>query len=148
MPLLLFLTPGTVEAHSAVKKPEREESGRLFAAEPASLIPTLNQTAEALESARLVRAIETGQFFLENAQFFPPNEAVDRCLVENLVHTAKRLKATSWILPRAHALLGRALFVTFRDEVRDEKGTTASLPCCADGGQISMVLMPFREKWR
>lgn len=116
VPLLLFVTPGTVEAHSAVKKPEKEESGRLFAAEPASLIPILNQTAKALESARLVRAIETGQFFLDNAQFFPPNEAVDRCLVENLVHTAKRLKATGWTLPRAHALLGRALFVTFLQE--------------------------------
>lgn len=117
VPLLLFLTPENVEVHSTVKKPERVTQGdRLFAADPASLIPNLGTIADALESARLVRAIETGQFFQDNARFFPPNEAVDRCLVENLVHTARRLKAAGWSLPRAHALLGRALFVTFLQE--------------------------------
>ena len=92
VPLLLFLTPDNVEVHSTVKKPERDgPSDRLFAADPTSLIPNLGNIADALESARFVRAIETGQFFQDNAQFFPPNETVDRCLVENLMHTARRL---------------------------------------------------------
>jgi len=117
VPLLLFLTPDNVEVHSTVKKPERDSSAdHLFAADPASLIPVLGNIADTLESARLVRAIETGQFFQDNAQFFPPNESVDRCLVENLMHTARRLKAAGWSLSRAHALLGRALFVTFLQE--------------------------------
>ena len=41
---------------------------------------------------------------------------MDRCLLKNLVHTARNLKAAGWDLPRAHALLGRALFVSFLDE--------------------------------
>ncbi len=117
MPLLLFLTRDNVEVHSTVKKPERDwPSDRLFATDPTSLIPNLGNIADALESARFVRAIETGQFFLDNAQFFSPNETDDRCLVENMMHTARRLKAAGWSLPRAHALLGRALFVTFLQE--------------------------------
>ncbi|HWR51868.1 MAG TPA: hypothetical protein VN428_12215, partial [Bryobacteraceae bacterium] len=45
VPLLLFLTPDSVEAHSAVKKPERETPDQLFAAEPPSLIPVLSNVA-------------------------------------------------------------------------------------------------------
>ena len=41
---------------------------------------------------------------------------MDRCLIENLLHTARRLKNAGWGLPRAHALLGRALFVSFLHE--------------------------------
>lgn len=117
VPLLLFLTPNQVEVHSAVKKPDKESaSNELFERDLSSLIPNLGNIAEALESARFVRSIETGQFFQDYAQFFPPNETVDRCLVENLVHTARRLKSAGWDLPRAHALLGRALFVSFLHE--------------------------------
>ena len=117
VPLLVFLTPNQVEVHSTVKKPEKDPVGEnLFDADLPSLIPDLGNVAETLESARLVRSIETGQFFQDHAKFFPANETVDRCLVENLVHTALRLKRTGWSLPRAHALLGRALFVSFLHE--------------------------------
>jgi SAM-dependent methyltransferase len=117
VPLLLFLTPNQVEIHSTVKKPEKEPpSDSLFESDLSSLIPNLGNAAKTLNAARLVRLIETGQFFRENAEFFPANETVDRCLVENLVHTARRLKDAGWSLPRAHALLGRALFVSFLEE--------------------------------
>jgi hypothetical protein len=116
VPLLIFVTPNHVEVHSTVKMPEREpQGGGLFESELTSLIPNLSNIAEALEIARFVRSVETGQFFQDNAAFFPPNETVDRCLLKNLVHTARNLKATGWDLPRAHALLGRALFVSFLD---------------------------------
>ena len=95
------------------KEPER---GGLFDSDLSSLIPNLGNIAEALEIARFVRSVETGQFFQDNAEFFPPDETVDRCLLKNLVHTARNLKAAGWDLPRAHALLGRALFVSFLDE--------------------------------
>ena len=36
--------------------------------------------------------------------------------MENLLHTALRLKEAGWDLSRAHALLGRALFVSFLHE--------------------------------
>jgi N-6 DNA Methylase len=117
VPLLVFLTPDEVEVHSAVKKPEKDPvAGELFEGDLSSLIPNLGNVAETLEAARLVRSIETGQFFQDYARFFPPNETVDRCLVENLVHTARRLKDAGWDLQRAHALLGRALFVSFLHE--------------------------------
>lgn len=116
VPLLIFVTPNHVEVHSTVKMPKREpESGGLFESGLTSLIPNLGNIAEALEIARFVRSVETGQFFQDNAAFFPPDETVDRCLLKNLVHTARNLKATGWDLPRAHALLGRALFVSFLD---------------------------------
>ncbi len=117
VPLLLFLTPDRVEVHSTVKKPEKEpETDNLFDTGLPSLIPNLGNIAQTLECARLVRSIETGQFFQDHAQFFPAKETVDRCLAENLLHTARRLQDADWSLPRAHALLGRALFVSFLHE--------------------------------
>ncbi len=114
VPLLILITPDRVEAHSAVKRPTRRpDAGELLPSDLPSLIRDLGNLAEALEQARFVRSIETGQFFHERADMFPPEEAVDRCLVGNLVHTARRLKSTGWGLARAHALLGRALFVSF-----------------------------------
>jgi hypothetical protein len=114
VPLLVLLMPNQVEVHSTVKKPEKGD--QLFDDDLSSLIPNLGNVAKTLEAARLVRSIETGQFFRDNAAFFPANETVDRCLVENLVHTARRLKNAGWSLPRAHALLGRALFVSFLEK--------------------------------
>jgi len=118
VPLLIFLTPNQVEVHSTFKKPEKEpEEQRMFDQGLPSLIPNLGNIANALESARFVRSIETGQFFQEHARFFPTSETVDRCLVQNLLHAARRLtRDGGWKLPRAHALLGRALFVSFLQE--------------------------------
>lgn len=114
VPLLIFLTPDHVEVHSTVKKPQKEPDLGLFDGNLPSLIPSLGNIAEALEAAKFVRAIETGKFFQDNASFFPANETVDRCLIENLKYTARRLTTTGgWSLSRAHALLGRALFVSF-----------------------------------
>jgi hypothetical protein len=117
VPLLIFLTPDRVEVHSTVKKPEKEpQDNELFEGDLPSLIPNLGNIAQALESARFVRSIETGQFFSDHSAFFPMSETVDRCLVENLAYAARRLKAEAWQLPRAHALLGRALFISFLHE--------------------------------
>jgi len=117
VPLLVFLTPDQVEVHSTVKKPEPAAVDELFGGTLSSLIPNLGNVAETLELAHLVRSIETGQFFQDNAKFFPPNETVDRCLLENLVFTARRLtREDGWGLPRAHALLGRVLFISFLHE--------------------------------
>jgi hypothetical protein len=116
VPLLIFLTPNRIEVHSAVKKPEKAE-GQLFDEGLSSLVESLDKVAKALEAAKLVRSIETGQFFRgENGRFFPANETVDRCLVENLIHTTRNLKGTGWELAQAHALLGRVLFVSFLHE--------------------------------
>jgi hypothetical protein len=112
VPLLIFLTPNTVEVHSTVKKPANPASADNKTDLP-SLITDLGNIAGTLECARLVRSIETGQFFQDRPQFFPPNETVDRCLIENLVHTALRLKDAAWEPKHAYALLGRALFVSF-----------------------------------
>ena len=115
VPLLMFVTPESVEVHSAVKRPEREESGQLSLVSDnlPSLIPTLDAVAETLALARLVRSIETGQFFQDYAAFFPANETVDRCLLSNLAQTARKLEKKNWTLSQAHALLGRAFFVSF-----------------------------------
>jgi hypothetical protein len=118
VPLLVFLTPNRVEVYSAVKMPERAAptNDALFEAGVSSLIPNLGNIAETLEIARFVRSIETGQFFQDHAEFFPPDETVDRCLLKNLVHTARKLNDAGWDLGRAHALLGRTLFVCFLHE--------------------------------
>ena len=114
VPLLIFLTADHVEVHSTVKKPHKEPDKGLFEEDLPSLIPNLGNVAAALEAAKLVRGIETGKFFQDNALFFPANETVDRCLIENLKYTARRLTTTgNWSLSRAHALLGRALFISF-----------------------------------
>jgi SAM-dependent methyltransferase len=119
VPLLIFLSPDQVEVHSTIKKPEKEVvTSGFFDSDLSTLIPDLGNLADALEIAQLIRSIETGQFFQDNSRFFPPHETVDRCLVQNLVHTARRLKETGWTLARAHALLGRALFVSFLQERR------------------------------
>jgi hypothetical protein len=111
VPLLLFLTPGQIEAHSGVRKPAKP--GTPEESTEHTLIPDLGHLAEALECAKFVRSIETGQFFHDQRDFFPTNEAMDRCLVQNLVDAAKRFKKAGWKLHRAHALLGRVLFVSF-----------------------------------
>ena len=117
VPLLIFLTPDLVEVHSSVKKPERDSLvSHLFDVDLPSLVDSLDNAATTLRAAHLVRSIETGQFFQDKASFFPPKETVDRCLVENLVHTTRKLKAAGWDLGQAHALLGRALFVSFLHE--------------------------------
>jgi restriction-modification enzyme MmeI-like protein len=116
VPLIIFLTLDQVEVHSTVKKPERPATDQLFDDSLSSLVSSLSDIAKTLEWAQLVRAIETGKFFQDYAQFFPANETVDSCLVENLKHTTRRLKRAGWPLPRAHALLGRALFVSFLHE--------------------------------
>jgi hypothetical protein len=111
VPLLIFLTPNNVEVHSTVSKPTQPDDDA--PAELRSLIPGLGHIAEVLECQKLVRSIETGQFFQERAKFFPTNESVDRCLIENLVYTARKLKDAGWKQERAYSLLGRALFVSF-----------------------------------
>ena len=113
VPLLIFLTPNSVEVHSTVKKPTQSSDTDDKAAELPSLITDLGNIAEALECQKLIRSIETGQFFQERAKFFPTNESVDRCLIENLVYTARKLKNADWKQERAYSLLGRALFVSF-----------------------------------
>ncbi len=114
VPLLMFVTPSSVEVHSAVKRPEREAGGQLSLSDDLpSFVSMLDAAAETLALARLVRSIETGQFFQDNATFFPANETVDRSLLSNLVQTARKLEKTNWSLAQAHALLGRALFVSF-----------------------------------
>lgn len=120
-PLLVFLTPNQVEVHSAVKTPQEDSpKGELFESELPSLIAMFGNLADALEQARLVRSIETGQFFQEDEHtpFFRPEESVDHCLVENLRYTTQRLRGTGWSLAQAHALLGRALFVSFLEKRR------------------------------
>jgi hypothetical protein len=114
VPLLIFVTSNQVEVHSAVKKPER--SDKLFDHELTSLIPAFANISDTLASAGLIRAIETGQFFQNNLEFFPANETVDQCLVENLLHAVRRLKETGWNLHLSHSLLGRVLFVSFLEE--------------------------------
>jgi hypothetical protein len=117
VPLLIFVTPDQVEVHSAVKMPEvRTGHQHLFDGGASTLITSLKSIADTLEVARFVRSVESGQFFQDNAAFFPAHEGVDRCLLKNLVHAARRLKDAGWSLPRAHALLGRALFVSFLHE--------------------------------
>ena len=115
VPVLIFVTPGRVEVHSAVKRPEQEVGGRLSPSDDdlPSFISVLDAVAETLALARLVRSIETGQFFQDNAAFFPASEAIDRSLLSNLVQTARKLEKRNWTLAQAHALLGRALFVSF-----------------------------------
>ena len=114
VPLLIFVTPERVEVHSTVKRPEPKESGQLpLSHELSSLIPALDMVVETLALARLVRSIETGQLFENHAAFFPANETVDRSLLSNLVQTAGKLEKKNWTLSQAHALLGRALFVSF-----------------------------------
>ncbi len=117
VPLLVFITPNQVEVHSTVKIPEKAPAGDdLFDSDSSSLIPNLGNIAEALEIAHFVRSIETGQFFQDHADFFPPDQTVDRCLLKNLVYAARQLKDAGWDLSKAHALLGRALFVSFLHE--------------------------------
>lgn len=131
VPLLLFLTPGHAEAHSGVRKPVRQDAPD--DAQDRTLIHDLGHLAEAMERAKFIRSIETGQFFHDQRDFFPTNEAVDRCLVQNLVDAARRLKKTGWNLERAHSLLGRVLFVSFLQQRRFIKehyfpaGTTSLL---------------------
>ncbi len=117
-PLLIFLSQTTIEVHSTVKRPVAAASGELFEDELPSLIPSLTNVATALECAQFVRSIETGHFFQEHAAFFPTNETVDYCLVENLAYSAKKLADTGddWNIQTAHALLGRVLFVSFLQE--------------------------------
>jgi len=113
VPVLVLATPKKVEVHSAAKVPEHP---KLFEEDLPSLITTLDRVAETLECARLVRSIETGQFFQDQRRFFPANESVDVCLVENLAHSARKLKKAGWDFERAHALLGRVLFVSFLEK--------------------------------
>lgn len=117
VPLLVFVTPNLIEVHTGIKIPEKETvSTGLFEHDPSSLIPNLGIISEGLEIASFVRSVETGQFFQEHSDFFPTDQTVDRCLLKNLVHAARRLKTAGWDLAQAHALLGRALFVSFLHE--------------------------------
>ena len=113
VPLIIFVTPDHVEVHSAVKRPEREGGQLPLSDDLPSLISTLAAVAETLAFVRLVRSIETGQFFQDHASFFPRNETVDHSLLGNLTQAARRLEQKNWTLSQAHALLGRALFVSF-----------------------------------
>lgn len=111
VPLLILLTPDKVEVHSGVAKPSPKDGPE--DSPEHSLIPDLNRITETLECRKFVRSVETGQFFHERSDFFPPEQAVDRCLVRNLIDAAKKLRATGWKIDQAHALLGRVLFVSF-----------------------------------
>lgn len=111
VPLLVLLTPGQVEVYSGVRKPLKPDAPD--DTPDTALISDLGNIAETLECAKFIRSVETGQFFQDRRDFFPPGQAVDRCLVANLVQAARRLKNAGWKLDRAHSLLGRALFVSF-----------------------------------
>ena len=140
VPLLLLLTPGHVEAHSGVRKPAKP--GTSDESFEHTLIPDLGHLSETMECAKFVRSIETGQFFHDQRDFFPTNEAVDRCLVQNLVDAARHLKQAGWKLDRAHSFLGRVLFVSFLQQRKFIKAHhfpagTASLPDILDGRPLA-----------
>jgi hypothetical protein len=117
VPLVVLETLNAVEVHSTVKFPEpAKEDHDLFEAKSSSLIVSLGHVAETLELANFVRSVETGQFFQDYAEFFPPDQTVDRSLLRNLMIAARRLTETGWTLSQAHALLGRTLFVSFLHE--------------------------------
>ena len=111
VPLLVLISTGSVEVHSGVRTPTKPDASQDEAEH--SLITDLANIAEAVECAKFIRSIETGQFFHNHADCFPPGESVDRCLVKNLIHAAQKLTAAGWKLDQAHALLGRALFISF-----------------------------------
>ena len=111
VPMLVLISTAGVEVHSGVRTPTKQDAPSDL--KEHSRISDIGNIATALECAKFIRSIETGQFFHNRADCFPPDEAVDRCLVRNLVHAATRLTNAGWKLDRAHSLLGRALFVSF-----------------------------------
>jgi len=117
VPLLILLSQGKAELHTAARKPLRPgPNGELFTAQPHTFIQSIHAAADAVQMAKCIRSIETGHFYQEHAEFFPAAETVDACLVGNLLHTARQLDkigARGWRREHSHSLLGRVLFVKF-----------------------------------
>lgn len=110
-PLLILMEPTNITVHSSMTRPPADEG---ITWSGTSLVDTWNIVAETMEQNSLsgyLRKIETGEIYRSHKEKFDTENAVDKCLMENLHHLRNGLGFTDPEL--AHNLLGRILFISF-----------------------------------
>jgi hypothetical protein len=90
-PLLILIEPTNIAVHSSMTRPPSQE-GKPWS--ELSIVESWSIVAEALEQNSLseyLRRIETGEIYRAYSDKFNTENAVDRCLMENLHHLRNQL---------------------------------------------------------
>ena len=134
VPLLVVISDTKIKVYSGQALPtdnvnDIDDNGRL--------VKTFDKVADVLELDEVLASIETGEIF-RNPDSFNRKHAVDRCLLENLTATAKKLiyyPVKPFTAEFAHLFLIRLLFACYLIERKMIKGEHfASDPVLRDIG--------------
>lgn len=129
-PLLFLVLPGKVLVYSAYERPRpKRRDGTLD--DRAGLIDVIDFVA-ATERARQILAkyrreeLLSGRFWEANRQRFRPGTRVEKSLLDNLSEIRSRLiKHGGLDAQLVHRLLGRAIFIRYLEDRKDEQGYRA-----------------------
>jgi len=121
VPLLVVISDTQIKIYSGQALPTNKDedidgNGRL--------VKVFNKVADVLELDEILASIETGEIF-RNPDSFNRKHAVDRCLLENLTATAKKLihcAVKPFTAEFAHLFLTRLLFACYLIERKMIKG--------------------------
>jgi hypothetical protein len=113
MSLLLVLSDTDLRAYSLVRRPfQREEDA---GADDPRLIETLSRVRDALSVRELIRAAESGRYWIEHDEFFDPSDRVDGVLLNNLLAAYRELYP-SLGMDAAQALLMQSMFIAYLED--------------------------------
>ena len=128
--LLVVISGDRVRVFTLARIPSSDDESDLTDC----LVRTLDGTTHALALGNLVYSAESGRYWEEHADYFDPEQRVDRVLLGNLTESHRRLRDDGLSADAAQALLVQAMFVAYLEDrgiigkeyFRDATGARAS----------------------
>ncbi|MCY3932872.1 MAG: N-6 DNA methylase [Acidobacteria bacterium] len=111
--LLLFVSEDTVRVFSLARTPRRCTDDEFHSH---CLVQTLNAATDALALGNLLYSAESGRYWEAYAQYFRPEERVDRVLLNNLTESDRLLRQEGLPGDASQALLLQAMFVAYLED--------------------------------
>ena len=110
--LLLVISGDVVRAFSLARRPLSDEGE----SEARSRVLRLDAVTHALAIRNLLYATESGRFWQKHAEYFPPEERIDRVLLDNLTVAHGALRNAGLSTAAAQALLMQTMFVAYLED--------------------------------
>ncbi|WHZ38359.1 class I SAM-dependent DNA methyltransferase [Sagittula sp. MA-2] len=112
MSLLLVLKEDELVAYSLVQRPFQRAEGRQ---NDPRMITTLSLLEDAIALRELIDSTESGRFWLENDEYFDPDDRVDSVLLSNLLEAFRDMRGDLGG-EGAQALLMQTMFIAYLED--------------------------------
>jgi len=135
MSLLLVLKKDALVAYSLVQRPFQRQQGQQ---DDPRLVMTLSLLSDALKLRELIDSTESGRFWIENDEYFNPDDRVDHVLLSNLLEAFHDIRGDLGG-EAAQALLMQTMFVAYLEDrkiINDEVFQQASNNACSSLAEI------------